>query len=313
MAISAALLTVVFCAGIVIARPGLGIMAPIISPWPGGIVLRRLLPIILAGPPVAIAWLLGTTTPADQPRSFAAAAVFASGILTAALFATAAAVSQAARRLAVAEDIADRAAVAVTRDAAIVDVLLGRHGPEPAVAALRLSDAIQHALRQGAGPASAIAASRWVLEDGGLMASVIVAEVDARTGAVIYSAAGSPPVLHRKGREVRRYEATGPILIGGDELAKWEEGATLIDDGEALVLFSDGLADPTGPHEVAVASVEDLAEALMRCPYADAERVADWCLEESLGQAEGVARDDASLIVIGRAQRKTLGVPQDAA
>ena len=36
MAISAALLTVVFCAGIVIARPGLGIMAPIISPWPGG-------------------------------------------------------------------------------------------------------------------------------------------------------------------------------------------------------------------------------------------------------------------------------------
>ncbi|HLU53213.1 MAG TPA: SpoIIE family protein phosphatase [Acidimicrobiia bacterium] len=359
MAISAALLTVVFCAGIVIARPGLGIMAPIISPWPGGIVLRRLLPIILAGPPVAIAWLLGATTPAEQPRSFAAAAVLASGLLAAALFATAAAVSQAARRLAVAEDLADRAAAAVSRDAAIVDVLLGRlsdyrasvegldvavrfrpaegwlagdaaltvplgqsrlaailvdivgHGPEPAVAALRLSDAIQHALRQGAGPAAAIAASRWVLDDGGVMASVAVTEVDSRTGAVIYASAGSPPILHRRAREIRQYEATGPILIGGDEQAKWDEGAAVIDEGEALVLFSDGLADPTGPHEVAVASVEDLTQALVRCPYVDADRLADWCLEESLGQAEGVARDDASLIVIGRAPRKGADNPPD--
>ncbi len=359
MAISAAILTVVFCAGIVIARPGLGIMAPIISPWPGGIVLRRFLPLILAGPPLAVAWLLGTTAPADQPRSFAAAAVLASGVLAAALFATASAVSRAARRLAVAEDLADRAAVAVSRDAAIVDVLLARlsdyrasvegldvavrfrpaegwlagdaaltvalgssrlaailvdivgHGPEPAVAALRLSDAIQHALRQGVGPATAIAASRWVLDDGGLMASVIVIEVDARTGAVIYAAAGSPPLLHRRGREVRKYESTGPVLIGGDELGKWDEGAAVIEEGEALVLFSDGLADPTGPHEVAVASVEDLTEALVRCPYADADRLADWCLEESLGQAEGVARDDASLIVIGRAQRKAADVSPD--
>jgi len=73
------------------------------------------------------------------------------------------------------------------------------------------------------------------------------------------------------------------------------------------------LADPTGPHEVAVASVEDLTEALVRCPYADADRLADWCLEESLGQAEGVARDDASLIVIGRAQRKAADVSPDVA
>ena len=112
---------------------------------------------------------------------------------------------------------------------------------------------------------------------------------------------------------MRKYESTGPVLIGGDELGKWDEGAAVIEEGEALVLFSDGLADPIGPHEVAVASVEDLTEALVRCPYADADRLADWCLEESLGQAEGVARDDASLIVIGRAQRKAADVSPDVA
>src|SRR5690606_40230027 len=88
-----------------------------------------------------------------------------------------------------------------SRLAAILVDIVG-HGPEPAVAALRLSDAIQHALRQGAGPAAAIAASRWVLDDGGVMASVAVTEVDSRTGAVIYASAGSPPILHR--REIGR-------------------------------------------------------------------------------------------------------------
>lgn len=350
MSISAALLTIIFCGAAVVARPSLGIMAPTISPWPGGIVLRRMLPIILAGPPVAVAVLLASTTPANQPRWFALAAVLASGFLMTALFATAASVSRAARRIAVAEDLADRATVAVTRDAAIVDVLLGRlstfssridgldvavrfrpaegwlagdavltlplgasrlaailidvvgHGPEPAVAALRLSDALQGALRQGAGPAAAITASRWVLDGGEMMASVMVAEVDASTGKLTYAAAGSPPIVHRSGRDINRYDSTGPILLAGDE-GGWDEGVAVLEEGEALVLFSDGLADPTGPHDVAVATVEDLAEALRRCPYTDADRLADWCLEESVGRARGLARDDASLIVISRAGR----------
>lgn len=354
MAISAALLTVVFCGAVVIARPSLGIMVPIISPWPGGIVLRRLLPIIVAAPPLAVAFLLASTTPANQPRLFAFAAVLASGFLMAALFATAAAVSRSAEHLAVAEDRADRAARAVVRDAEIVDVLLSRlsrtarnvvgldvavrfrpaegwlagdsvmtvpleggrqaailidvvgHGPYPAVAASRLGDVLHHSIRNGAGPARAIAGAGWVLDEPTMMASVIVVEVDPHTGAVVYASAGSPPLVHRIGRDVECYEATGPVLVAG-ETASWQEGKAVLEQGDALLVFSDGLADPTRPEGLPIATVEDLLEALRRCPYLDAERIADWCVQESIGRAKGVVRDDASLIVMTRTKPEDNG------
>lgn len=348
MSISTALLTIVLGGAIVVARPSLGIMAPTISPWPGGIVLRRLLPFALIAPPAAVALVLGASTPADQPRWFAVAAVLGSGVLMGGLFATAAAVSAATRRLAEAEDLADRATLAVTREASIVDSLLASlasresgfdslevavrfrpaegwlagdavstfrldsdrlaavvtdvvgHGAEPAVAALRLSDALQHSLRQGLGPAQAIADARWVLEGTDLMATVAVAEVDSRSGSVTYANAGGPPVLHRGREEVWRYGSTGPVLLG-DGSGEWGEGKAVLDDGEALLLYSDGLADPTNPEGVALATVEDLCQVLERCPHLDAQRVADWCVEESLGRAEGIPRDDATLVVVARA------------
>lgn len=352
MAISAALLIIVLCGAVVIARPTLGIMAPITSPWPGGIVLRRFLPIVLAGPPLAVAMLLASTTPESQPRWFALTAVVGSGLLMAALFATAAAVSRSAERLAVAEDLVDRAEAAVIREAGIVEVLLARlsqaathvdgldvavrfrpaegwlagdsvltiplgesrlaailidvvgHGAHAAVAAARLGDAVQHALRNGVGPAGAIAQSWWVLDQPQMMASVTVAQVDARTGAVLYSIAGGPPVVHRTSGGIESYQSTGPVMIA-DETGRWDEGVTLLSQDETLLIFSDGLADPTEPKGKAVATLEDLVDAVRRCPYRDAERLADWCIQESLGQAEGQVADDASLIVITRPKSDT--------
>lgn len=354
MAISAALLIILLGAAVVIARPALGMMAPITSPWPGGIVLRRFLPFVLAGPPLAVALLLSSTTPESQPRWFAVTAVLVTGALVAALFATAAAVSSSAHRVAVAEDMVDRAEAAVIREAGIVEVLLARlsqgashvdgldvavrfrpaegwlagdsvltiplgqsrlaailidvvgHGAHPAVAAGRLGDAIQHSLRNGMGPATAIAQAWWVLDRPQMMASVTVVEVDARTGAVLYAAAGSPPIVHRTARDIEYYDSTGPIMLA-DETGRWDEGVTLLGHGDALIVFTDGLADPTEPKNRPVATLEDLVDAVRRCPYRDAERLADWCIQESIGQAEGVLRDDASLVVITRPKTEAGG------
>jgi len=132
------------------------------------------------------------------------------------------------------------------------------------------------------------------------MATVAVAEVDSRSGSVTYANAGGPPVLHRGREEVWRYGSTGPVLLG-DGSGEWGEGKAVLDDGEALLLYSDGLADPTNPEGVALATVEDLCQVLERCPHLDAQRVADWCVEESLGRAEGIPRDDATLVVVARA------------
>lgn len=353
MAISAAVLAIVYTIAVVLARPSLGIMAPIISPWPGGIVLRRLLPIVLAAPPAGVAILLASATPDPQPRVFSLAAVLASAVLVVALFATAAAVSRATRGEAEAQDLADRAAAAVVKDAEIVEVLLSRlsrhtsrvngahiavrfrpaegwlagdsvltlplgqwrlavividvvgHGAYPAVAASRLADVLQHSLRAGSGPAGAIAGATWVLDEPQMMASVAIAEIDTRTGAVLYAAAGSPPIIHRSGRDIELYAPTGPVLLANDD-GKWEEGVAVLAEGDTLLVFSDGLADPTLTREesnrMSIASVDDLLEALKRCPYTDVDRIADWCLHESVGRARGRVRDDASLIVVSRAK-----------
>ena len=347
MPISAALLAIVLVVGIVTARPGLGLMGPIVSPWPGGIVLRRLLPFVLAGPPVMIALLLAAITPETQTRWLALAAVVMSGLLLIALFATAEAVSRSELRKEMAADITKRATTAVGRDAGVVDHLLARlthshgtvdglevavryrpaegwlggdsvltlplggsrlaaividvvgHGAEPAIAATRLGDVIRHSLMMGAGPSSALAQSWWVLEDPKLMATVSLVEIDASTGAIRHACAGSPPMLHVSGRGVESYNPTGPILMA-DPALSWNEGLATLESGDVLVIYSDGLADPSEPESVPVATVEDLIAALGRCPYTDAEKIADWCVDETLGQANGDVRDDVSLIVMRR-------------
>lgn len=347
MSVSAALLAIVLATAVLGARPALGLMAPIISPWVGGIVLRRLLPFAVAAPPLAIAYLEAYSTPESQPRWFALAAVSMSALLVTALFATASAVSRSAHSLQVAEDMAERAVTAVNRDAEVVDVLLSRlsehqaevagldvavrfrpaegwlagdsvmtlaleeqrlaailidvvgHGARPAIAASRLGDAIHHSLRTGADPAAALESSCWVLDEPQMMASAIIADVDAGTGEARITAGGCPPVLHRDSRGVHRYPANGPVLMR-DSGPAWKETTLLLEPGDALLLYSDGLADPTEPDGIAIAGVEDLVDALQRCPFGDAEGIADWCMNEAVGLADGLSRDDASLIVIAR-------------
>jgi hypothetical protein len=347
MAISAALLTILLSAAVLTARPALGLMAPIISPWAGGIVLRRLLPLVLAGPPLAVAYLAAFSTPSTQPRWFAYAAVLMSVLLVTALFATAAAVSRSAYSIRLAEDVAERAATAVNRDAAIVDGLLSRlsgsqdkldgldvairfrpaegwlagdsvitsvlddfrlaailidivgHGARPALAASRLGDVLQHSLRAGASPADALTQACWVLDEPQMMASVTVAVIDATEGSVTLAGAGCPPALHRSASGVVRYPPTGPVMMR-DSGPAWHEAKLTLQAGDAVVLFSDGLADPTDPDGIEIATVDDLAAILERCPYPGAEDVADWCLDETVGLAGGITRDDASLLVVGR-------------
>lgn len=347
MAISAALLSVFLAGAVLTSRPALGLMAPIISPWAGGIVLRRLLPLVLAGPPLAVAYLEAFSTPSTQPRWFAYAAVLMSLLLLTALFATAAAVSRSAYSMRLAEDVAERAATAVNRDAVIVDGLLSRlagsqakldgldvairfrpaegwlagdavittalddsrlaailidivgHGARPALAASRLGDALQHSLRAGSTPALALAQACWVLDEPQMMASVAVAVIDARDGSVSLAGGGCPPILHRSASSVRRHPPTGPVLMI-DSGSEWEEERLVLEPGDAVVLFSDGLADPTDPEGVEIATVDDLVAILERCPFLGAEEVADWCLDETVGLAGGITRDDASLLVVAR-------------
>lgn len=346
MPISAALLVILVSVGVVAARPTLGVMAPVISPWPGAIVLRRLLPLVLAGPPLVVALLLAVTTPENLARWMALAAVLASGLLMGALFTTAAAVSEAARSIEQAHDISDRANFAVERDAEVVDVLLRRlargdvrapgfevavrfrpaagwlagdaaltvplgdtrlaailidvvgHGPHPALAAVRLGDSLRQTLLTGAGPAIALTRATWVL-DPEQMASASVVEFDASSGLVRYAAAANPPLLHLRSGDIEGHPATGPVLLPG-ESQEYKELSLVLEPGSMMVLYSDGVADPTRPDGVDVATVENLIESLRMCPYADVERVADWCLNEAMGRAEGVIRDDASLIVVKR-------------
>lgn len=347
MPISVAVLIVLSSLAVVAARPSLGLMPIIVSPWPGGIVLRRLLPLVVLGPPAAVAFVLGASTPESQPRWFAVGAVIASGLFVAALFATAAAVSGAARSSEIASDVSTRAAEAVNRDAAVVGALLSRlttqldqvegmeavirfrpaegwlagdavltvavdenrmaaalidavgHGPEPALAAARLAGSIKQALLSGFGPAEAINQASWVLDRPELMATAAVVEIDVESGHGRYSSAASPPLLIRSDRGIDQLPATGPVLLPGEHPRRIEQTFELA-PGDTLFMFSDGFADPACPEGVEVASVPDLVAAIDRCPYRELDDLADWCLDEAVGQAGGASRDDASLVALRR-------------
>jgi hypothetical protein len=72
---------------------------------------------------------------------------------------------------------------------------------------------------------------------------------DARNGILCYVNAGHcPPLLVREDGEIRRLEAGGPVLgiLAG---ARYDYGEVMVEAGELLVIFSDGIVEASNANE----------------------------------------------------------------
>ena len=78
---------------------------------------------------------------------------------------------------------------------------------------------------------------------GTLFVTAALLVVDVATGGVRYALAGhEPPLVARRIGRVDRLEAAGPIL-GAFADAEFEERATVLEPGDAVTLYTDGITD----------------------------------------------------------------------
>ncbi len=81
--------------------------------------------------------------------------------------------------------------------------------------------------------------------DSGMFVTVFCAFLNVRSGSMVYCNAGHYPpfVLSRNGESVSTLDARGGPALGADENARYEESETLLQPGDSLFGFTDGVTE----------------------------------------------------------------------
>jgi serine phosphatase RsbU (regulator of sigma subunit) len=123
---------------------------------------------------------------------------------------------------------------------------------------------------------------------------------DPESGELVYCNAGhNPPLVLRRDGSVELLEAGG-LVLGLMAAASYEEGRIVLEPGEEVVLFSDGVTEASGSDDEEFG--EERLYALVSAPAAgSAGLLAATVLEAVHTWAAGALQDDATLIVVARA------------
>src|SRR6202789_4091592 len=71
--------------------------------------------------------------------------------------------------------------------------------------------------------------------------------LDPKTGELTYVNAGhNPPLVAHADGSVEKLEGTG-LILGILPMATYQQGVCRMDPGDVLLLFSDGVTEPTSP------------------------------------------------------------------
>lgn len=139
--------------------------------------------------------------------------------------------------------------------------------------------------------------------DPGQVATLFFAELDVRRGLLRYARAGhNYPLVRRAGGQIEALrEGERPLGMFPD--ITYEEGQVRIDDGDALLLYSDGVTDATRPDGEFFGD-ERLASVWGGCPDGPPARAVDRILEQ-VRSFRGIEpqSDDITVMVAAAAQR----------
>jgi sigma-B regulation protein RsbU (phosphoserine phosphatase) len=126
--------------------------------------------------------------------------------------------------------------------------------------------------------------------------------VDAATGRLAYSDAGHNPALHYRAatRDVRRL-ASGGIPIGVDGDAEFDAGSVVLESGDVVVAYTDGITEASPGAMGEQYGEERLAALLDRLAGRPASEVVEAVLADVARHCgERPAGDDRSLVVLRR-------------
>lgn len=104
------------------------------------------------------------------------------------------------------------------------------------------------------------------------------------------------PLLLRRGRPAQVLELGGPVL-GAFEDAKYPQEELLLEAGDQVVLYTDGLVEATDAAGAAL-GVEGLAALIESRRAEPPQAVARAVLAEVRGRGRGVSRDDLALLIL---------------
>lgn len=178
----------------------------------------------------------------------------------------------------------------------VVDV--AGHGAESAVVALRTKELLRAAMRTYVDLGEGV---RWVnqqldgLEDGMFM-TAFAGVLDTVTGSLDYVCAGHPPALLCQADKVVELVPTGPIL--GPFEAMWESERTTIEEGQSLVVYTDGLTELRDAQREEYGT-ERLAELVCQ-QFRDADAMVEGCLADAFAFSAERGQDDLTIVVVCR-------------
>jgi hypothetical protein len=173
---------------------------------------------------------------------------------------------------------------------ALVDIT--GHGADPAIQAIQVRDLLLHSIRLGLTPAEALGQIHWHAAEE-VLASAIVMRLVPQSGSVEVGSAGHPPAIHVGPQIADLISPEGPLLFL-DPNSRYENLEMELAPGEAIVLFSDGVADVQ--RSMNGRTEPEIIADLLLAEGGVAARTADLVL----GFADAEPSDDQTVVVVRR-------------
>ena len=186
----------------------------------------------------------------------------------------------------------------------LVVVDISGHGAISGVLALRCKELLRAGLRDAFSPDEAVLWAAEQLDDLGdeTFLTAFVAVIDLSSGEVTYASAGHPPALMCSPSHAVELGPTGPIV--GPFIGRWESASAGLDDGDKLVVYTDGLTEVRNAagDEFGVQRLTDLVCA---SSYDEAEAIVKRCVDDVTSFAPGRLRDDVTIALLCRGTRES--------
>jgi len=165
----------------------------------------------------------------------------------------------------------------------------------------------------GSGPADSLERTNRVLvRDArtGLFVTAIAAVLDPRSGRLTYSSAGhEPPLLARADGSAVEELPAGGLLLGLAEPAPTPDRDVVLETGDLLLLYTDGVTDAidAGGVRFGADRLSDVVGEVRGRPAAEAVAEILDAVDRFVGSAE--AADDLTLVAVRRSPDGDPGVP----
>jgi len=131
--------------------------------------------------------------------------------------------------------------------------------------------------------------------------SFFIAILDPKTNELAYVNAGhNPPLLVRRDGSLQKLEGTG-LILGILPIAKYEQQTCLLEPGDVVVLFSDGVTEATRPDVDEEFGEDRLAQALAELKDESAQAIIEAINQRVVEFTKGAPpADDITLVVAKR-------------